>query len=45
MRSRLVTVSAEGHGAYGNGNDCADGVVEDYLTRALAPEDDYVCGA
>ena len=44
VRSRLVTVSADGHGAYGSGNDCADSVVEDYLTRFLAPEDDYVCG-
>ena len=43
VRSRLVTVEAEGHGAYGNGNDCADGIVDDYLARQLAPESDFVC--
>lgn len=45
VRSRLVTVSTEGHGAYGTGNDCADDVVEDYLGRFLAPEDEYTCGS
>ena len=45
VRSRLVTVSTEGHGAYGTGNDCADDVVEDYLARLLAPEDEYTCGS
>ena len=45
VRSRLVTVSTEGHGAYGTGNDCADDVVEDYLARFLAPEGEYTCGS
>jgi pimeloyl-ACP methyl ester carboxylesterase len=45
VRSRLVTVSTDGHGAYGTGNDCADEVVEDYLARFLAPEDEYTCGS
>ncbi|MFM6851525.1 MAG: alpha/beta hydrolase [Terrabacter sp.] len=43
VRSRLVTVEAEGHGAYGHDNDCADGIVDDYLARQLAPENDFVC--
>jgi pimeloyl-ACP methyl ester carboxylesterase len=43
VRSRLVTVEADGHGAYGNDNDCADGIVEDYLARHLAPQDHFVC--
>jgi pimeloyl-ACP methyl ester carboxylesterase len=43
VRSRFVTVEAEGHGAYGRGNDCADGIVDAYLTRQLAPENDFVC--
>lgn len=42
-RSRLVTVEADGHGAYGKGNDCADGIVDDYLAQHLAPENDFVC--
>ena len=45
VRSRFVTVSAEGHGAYGTGNDCANAVVDDYLARFEAPEDDFRCGA
>ncbi len=43
VRSRFVTVEAEGHGAYGQGNECADGIVDDYLARRLAPENDFVC--
>jgi homoserine acetyltransferase len=45
VRSRFVTVSAEGHGAYGTGNDCADAVVDGYLARLEAPQDDFHCGA
>ncbi|MER7073298.1 alpha/beta hydrolase [Terrabacter sp. NPDC000476] len=45
VRSRFVTVEAEGHGAYDNGNECADAVVDGYLARDEAPEDDYVCGS
>ena len=29
VRSRFVSVAADGHGAYGGDNDCADGVVDD----------------
>ena len=45
VRSRFVTVEADGHGAYGNDNDCADDVVDGYLARLQAPEDDFVCGS
>jgi pimeloyl-ACP methyl ester carboxylesterase len=45
VRSRFVTVSAEGHGAYGNGNDCADAVVDGYLARLEAPQDGFRCEA
>ncbi|WP_323097684.1 alpha/beta hydrolase [Intrasporangium sp. YIM S08009] len=43
VRSRYVRVDAEGHGAYGSGNACAARVVDEYLTEAKAPEDDYYC--
>jgi pimeloyl-ACP methyl ester carboxylesterase len=43
--SRLVTVEADGHGAYAAGNDCADDTVHDYLVEAKAPEDDKTCPA
>jgi len=45
VRSRFVRVDAEGHGAYDSGNDCAARVVDEYLTEAKAPEDDYYCTA
>ncbi|MCU1536133.1 MAG: hypothetical protein JWP82_484 [Humibacillus sp.] len=44
VRSRFVTVAADGHGAYAVGNDCADAIVDHYLADALAPEDGYRCG-
>lgn len=37
LGSRLVSVDADGHGAYGQGNRCADRAVEDYLVRGVAP--------
>ena len=43
VRSRYVRVDAEGHGAYDSGNACAALVVDEYLTEAQAPEDDYYC--
>ncbi|RKT79003.1 alpha/beta hydrolase family protein [Terracoccus luteus] len=43
--SRYVDVDAEGHGAYANGTPCADRVVDDFLSRSLAPQDGYVCAA
>jgi pimeloyl-ACP methyl ester carboxylesterase len=45
VRSRFVRVEAEGHGAYDSGNECAARVVDEYLTEAKAPEDDYYCTA
>lgn len=45
LRSRFVTVSADGHGAYGTDNNCADAVVDGYLARLQAPANGYVCGA
>lgn len=44
-RSRFVSVDAEGHGAYGNGNDCADEVVDDYLVDAVPPAEGFTCPA
>lgn len=41
--SRFVTVDAQGHGAYGAGNRCADDVVENYLVRGIAPTDEFRC--
>lgn len=43
--SRFVSVDAEGHGAYGNGNDCADKVVDDYLVDAVPPAEGFTCPA
>ncbi len=43
VRSRFVRVEAKGHGAYPSGNACASRVVDEYLTQARAPEDDYYC--
>lgn len=45
VRSRLVTVEADGHGAYGNDNACADTVVDNYLAKLQAPEDNFACGS
>ena len=45
VRARFITVEADGHGAYGSGNACADAIVDDYLTRSLAPESGFVCGS
>lgn len=45
IRSRFVSVQAELHGAYAMGNSCADGVVEDYLVKGVAPKDGLRCEA
>ncbi|MBK1784661.1 alpha/beta hydrolase [Prauserella cavernicola] len=38
--SRMLTITDEGdHGIYAGGNDCADGVVEDYLVDGVVPDD------
>lgn len=42
-RSRLVTVEADGHGAYAAGNRCADEIVDTYLVDAIAPKDGTEC--
>lgn len=42
-RSRFVSVDAEGHGAYGSSNDCADKVVDDYLVDAVPPAEGFTC--
>lgn len=36
----LITVSAEGHGQYGQGNSCVDGPVTEYLLTGNAPSAD-----
>ncbi|WP_076260593.1 alpha/beta hydrolase [Intrasporangium flavum] len=41
--SRFVSVVADGHGVYDNGNDCADAIVENYLVRSLVPKDGAHC--
>jgi pimeloyl-ACP methyl ester carboxylesterase len=45
VRSRLVTVDADGHGAYGSGNSCADDAVDTYLVDAIAPKNHTFCKA
>ncbi|MEO6998768.1 MAG: alpha/beta hydrolase [Terracoccus sp.] len=43
LRSRFVSVDAEGHGAYGSSNDCADRFVDDYLTDTVPPAEGFTC--
>ncbi|MEU3978541.1 alpha/beta hydrolase [Streptomyces sp. NPDC026672] len=38
-----LTWKGEGHGAYGNGNDCVDSTVDAYLLKGTVPEDGKVC--
>ncbi|MFI8926114.1 alpha/beta hydrolase [Streptomyces sp. NPDC053474] len=38
-----LTWKGEGHGAYGNGSDCVDGTVNDYLLKGEVPRDGKVC--
>ena len=45
FESRFVSVEADGHGVYANGNACADRIVDDYLARALAPKVGARCAA
>lgn len=45
VRSRLVTVDAGGHGAYGAGNSCADDIVDTYFVKAVAPRNFTECKA
>ncbi|WP_155060740.1 alpha/beta hydrolase [Streptomyces blattellae] len=39
----MLTWEGEGHGAYGNGNDCVDSTVNAYLLDGNVPEDGKVC--
>jgi len=39
----LITRVGEGHTGYNKGNDCVDGVVEDYLIDGTVPEDGLRC--
>ncbi|CAM5467724.1 Alpha/beta hydrolase OS=Streptomyces alboniger OX=132473 GN=CP975_23535 PE=3 SV=1 [Streptomyces alboniger] len=38
-----LTWKGEGHGAYGNGSDCVDDTIDDYLLDGRTPEDGKVC--
>ncbi|MGW1794881.1 alpha/beta hydrolase [Streptomyces sp. NPDC001984] len=38
-----LTWKGEGHGAYGNGNDCVDSTVNAYLLSGTVPKDGKVC--
>ncbi|WP_072806176.1 alpha/beta hydrolase [Rhodococcoides yunnanense] len=45
-RSRLLTVDGSGHGVYVLGkNECAQGVITDYLVEGTMPEQDTTCEA
>jgi len=39
----LVTRAGEGHTAYGQGNDCIDATVDDYLIEGTVPAADPLC--
>ena len=39
----LVTRAGEGHTAYGQGNDCIDTTVDDYLIDGTVPKADPLC--
>ncbi|MEU5187110.1 alpha/beta hydrolase [Streptomyces klenkii] len=43
--SRLVTVPGGDHGVYGDGNACADGIVNKYLLSGELPARDVTCEA
>ncbi|QIB43705.1 alpha/beta hydrolase [Streptomyces aureoverticillatus] len=38
-----LTWKGEGHGAYGNGSDCVDGTINDYMLDGKVPDDNKVC--
>ncbi len=40
-----MTWKGEGHGAYGNGSDCVDDTVDDYLLNGKTPKDGKVCAS
>ena len=39
----LISVEGEGHTAYNGGNDCVDGVVDQYFLKGTVPEADPEC--
>jgi pimeloyl-ACP methyl ester carboxylesterase len=39
----LVERDGDGHTAYNSGNECVDGIVEDYLVDGTVPEDGTAC--
>jgi len=41
--ARLLTFDGVGHTAYGDGNACVDGAVDDYLLKGTLPKQDLVC--
>ena len=41
--ARLVTFEGVGHTAYGDGNGCVDGAVDEYLLKGTLPEPGLVC--
>ena len=41
--ARLVTYEGVGHTAYGDGNGCVDGAVDEYLLKGILPKKDLIC--
>ena len=41
--AHLVTFNGEGHTAYGQGNECVVGAVDDYFTKGTVPDSDPDC--
>ncbi|WP_214323508.1 alpha/beta hydrolase [Nonomuraea sediminis] len=41
--TKLVTVDATQHTAYGRGNGCVDRAVGDYLLKGVVPSGDVTC--
>ena len=39
----LVTYEGVGHTAYGEGSDCVDDAVDQYLLKGTVPKKDLVC--
>ena len=41
--ARLVTYEGVGHTAYGDGNGCVDGAVDEYLLKGTLPKKGLIC--
>jgi hypothetical protein len=39
----LLTRDGDGHTAYGMGNKCVDGIIDNYLVHGWAPRDGTAC--